>query len=498
MKIIGLIFPHQLFNNHPILDHCEKVYLIEDSLFFGDKHTKLKFHTQKILFHRASMKSYETYLKDQEIDVTYITHNPEKTIIDVLNEINPEQVVCVDPTDYLLERRLQRYMGENLTLLPSPLFINTREENKQWYEQHPKYFMQEFYKYQRRKLNILLESDGTPTGERWSFDDENRKKISKSEIPNIPAEPENNENEYVDEARDYVIQNFADNYGSIERFWYPVTHAEAQEWLQQFLTIRFDTFGIYEDAMVSDHSVLYHSVLSPLLNVGLLEPMDVVNQALAFAEKQNIPINSLEGFIRQIIGWREYIRMLYEHEGTKMRNNNNWNHVRKLGAEYWTGHTGIDPIDESIGRILKTGYAHHIERLMLHGNFLFLNEIQPDDTYKWFMEMFIDSYDWVMVPNVYGMTQNTSRGLMTTKPYISGSNYISKMSNYKKGLWNEIWDSLYWSFIIKHLDYLKKNGRMFFVTNRANKFTDEQKEIYEKTKQEFYSSHQRIQNLPGM
>lgn len=488
MKTIGLIFPHQLFDQHPILkEQCDEIYLIEDSLFFGDKHTQLQFHKQKLVFHRASMRSYFDTLKDSYSNIHYIEHDSTKTIGNILDELQADNIICIDPTDYLLERRLRR-RSENLTLLSTPLFINTKEKNNQWHNDNPKYFMQEFYKHQRRRLNILVTESGQPIGGKWSFDEENRKKIPKTEIPEIPKEPLDNTNDYVIEARAYINAKFPDNYGSMESFWYPIDHTSAQSWFQEFLEIRFEKFGVYEDAMVNEHSMLYHSVLSPLLNVGLLDPLDVVQQAINHAEKNDIPLNSLEGFVRQIIGWREYIRMLYEHEGVTMRTNNQWEHTRDLDTSYWSGETGIYPIDESITRILKTGYAHHIERLMLHGNFLFLNEIKPDDTYRWFMEMFIDSYDWVMVPNVYGMTQNTSHGLMTTKPYISGSNYVTKMSNYKKEPWTKIWDGLYWSFIIKHLDYLTKNGRMFFVTNRAAKFTNQQKQEYEDIRETYFST----------
>lgn len=498
MKNIGLIFPHQLFKNNPILEHVTKVYLIEDSLFFGDKHTQLTFHKQKLVFHRASMQYYYQYLLGQGVDVEYVPYQKDQTINTIAPDLVGGEIVCIDPTDCLLERRLRRRFGETLTLLDTPLFINTKTENKNWVDQHEKYFMHNFYKNQRRKLNILMDKDGNPTGGRWSYDDENRKKIPQREIPHIPAEPKPNTDEYVLEAKKYVIENFKKNYGQIDSFWYPVTHSDAELWLDHFLNIRFDNFGAYEDAMVSGNSILYHSVLSPLINVGLLEPLYVVERALTHAKQHNTALNNVEGFIRQIIGWREYIRMLYEHEGVTMRNNNHWNHKRALPTSYWTGNTNIEPIDESIQQILKTGYTHHIERLMLHGNFMFLNETKPNDTYKWFMEMFIDSYDWVMVPNVYGMTQNTSHGLMTTKPYISGSNYVLKMSNYKKGTWSKIWNALYWSFIIKHIDYLTKNGRMFFVTNRAAKFTDEQKNTYEKTKEDYYSSQNRIQDLPDI
>jgi deoxyribodipyrimidine photolyase-related protein len=242
--------------------------------------------------------------------------------------------------------------------------------------------------------------------------------------------------------------------------------------------------------MVKGASMLYHSVLSPLLNVGLLDPRKVIDETLKYAKEYEVPLNSLEGFIRQIIGWREFIRLVYEYEGVTLRNANKWKHTRKLPESFWTAHTNIEPIDESISRILDTGYAHHIERLMLHGNFMFLLETDPNDVYTWFMELFIDSYDWVMVPNVYGMTQQSAQGIMTTKPYISGSNYILKMSNYSKGPWCDVWDALYWSFIIKHREELASNGRMHFVTSRAKKLTSAQKKEYETTKETYLKSQQ--------
>ena len=183
----------------------------------------------------------------------------------------------------------------------------------------------------------------------------------------------------------------------------------------------------------------------------------------------NIPVNSLEGFVRQVLGWREYIRAVYETQGVKQRTANYWQHTRPIPKALWEGSTGIEPIDDAIGRLLKTGYNHHIERLMILGNFMLLCEFDPNEVYRWFMEMYIDSYDWVMVPNVYGMSQYADGGLMSTKPYISGSSYVLKMSNYSKGNWCAVWDALFWRFIYKHKEKFAKNPRMSMMAVQVSK-----------------------------
>ena len=210
-----------------------------------------------------------------------------------------------------------------------------------------------------------------------------------------------------------------------------------QEWFEQFLMLRFHDFGTFEDAIVRDEHFLHHSVLTPMLNVGLITPQEIIEKAVAFAEGNQLPINSLEGFVRQIIGWREFIRGMYEVKGSYSRTRNFWGFKRKIPESFYSGTTGIEPVDVTITKVLKTGYCHHIERLMILGNFMLLCEFDPDEVYTWFMELLIDAYDWVMVPNVYGMSQFADGGLFATKPYISGSNYIMKMSNYKKGEWQK-------------------------------------------------------------
>jgi len=235
------------------------------------------------------------------------------------------------------------------------------------------------------------------------------------------------------------------------------------------------------------HPWLHHSLLSPLLNIGLLQPNEITTAALDAAKKKEIPLNSLEGFIRQVTGWREFIRAVYEREGGQQRTRNYWGFKRKIPASFWNGTTGIIPIDHLIRQLQKHAYTHHIERLMVLGNFMLLCEFDPDEVYQWFMEWYIDSYDWVMVPNVYGMTQFADGGIMTTKPYISGSNYLLKMGNWEKGEplsigndmqanWSEIWDGLFWRFMDKQRKFFSSNPRLGMLLKTLDKMNAAKKE----------------------
>ena len=333
-------------------------------------------------------------------------------------------------------------------------------------------FQTDFYKYQRQTRNILVDGNQKPRGGKWTFDDENRLKYPKGLTPPkiVFLQP----SQFTDEAHAYTQQYFAHNYGTLNfAFLYPTTFAESRKWLHDFFKTRFADFGAYEDAIVSTEHFLHHSVLTPMLNVGLLTPQFIVDEALQYAENHDIPLNSLEGFIRQIIGWREFIRAVYELKGTEERTRNYWGFTQKIPASFWNGTTGIEPVDNTIKKVLETGYCHHIERLMVLGNFMLLCEFDPDDVHRWFMELFIDSYDWVMVPNVYGMSQYADGGLMATKPYISGSSYVMKMSDYKKGSWQEVWDALFWRFMNVHRDFFRKNPRLNMLLSTFDRMSNE-------------------------
>ncbi len=488
-KVVNLIFPNQLFAEHPLLKNGGEVYLIEEYLFFK----QYLFHKQKIAFHRASMKCYQKYLKEKEIKVTYIDSNHQLSDIRLFyKEIKKQKftdINIIDPVDNYLEKRIKKVtQNHQLHIFNNPLFLNNKEELSTFFRTDKKSFFQTtFYKQQRKKLNILLDSDQQPIGGKWTYDSDNRKKYPKGKIPPNIYFPKSS-SFWVD-AVDYTEKHFKDNPGQIsESPIYPINHQEAEDWLTQFLEFRFFDFGIYEDAIVKHQSFLNHSVLSPLLNIGLILPNHVIEKSLAFAEKEKIPINSTEGFVRQIIGWREFIRGMYECKGTYSRTKNFWNFNRKIPKSFYDGSTGIAPIDETIKLVLKTGYCHHIERLMVLGNFMLLCEFHPDEVYKWFMEMFIDAYDWVMVPNVYGMSQFADGGTFATKPYVGGSNYIRKMSNYPKGDWATIWDGLFWRFISEHQDFFKSNPRTSMLFYSFNRMDDDKKSLHLKNAENFINN----------
>ena len=478
-----LIFPHHLFDHHPGLDkRPDRILLVEDTLFFGDRQYPMQFHKQKLWLHRASMRRYEQRLAALKPAVEYVAYEAGKPLLEpLIGRLAVEgvdEVVAADPVDFILQKRLRTHCDEHglaLKLLNSPNFLNMPGENKSWRADHKSWFMAEFYKHQRRKLNILMDSD-QPVGGQWSFDEDNRKKVPKAlrdAVPQLkPVEPD----EIEDEARRSIEADFPDHYGSLDTLYWPTSHEEAESWLGEFLAERFEKFGAYEDAILEGESLLWHSAITPMLNIGLLSPKLVVDAACAFIETRDIPLNSAEGFIRQVIGWREFMRATYEDLGVTMRTTNHWGHTRRLPESFWTGETGIGPIDDVIKRVLKTGYCHHIERLMVVGGFMFICEIDPNDVYRWFMEMFVDSYDWVMVTNAYAMSQNADGGLITTKPYFSGSAYVRKMGNHARGDWCDVWDGLYWRWIWKQREALAGNPRWAMMVSMVRKMDEAKRE----------------------
>jgi deoxyribodipyrimidine photolyase-related protein len=479
---VSIIFPHQLYQQNPALHKGIQVVLVEEWLYFN----QYKFHQQKIILHRASMQFYKHWLQQQGYEVLYIEAIDDKCDIrKLLNHLSIQKVATihyVDVVDNWLQKRLvttAKKLKLQLVKYTTPNFLNTLEDVSDFFNKKKSYFQTDFYTWQRKQRYILLEKDGKPLGGKWTFDAENRSKFAKNET--VPTYPFPEENEFVKEAKTYVAEHFNNNYGTSKTPFgglgaYPTTFAEADLWLEGFLNKRFSKFGIYEDAMVANEPILYHSVLTPMLNIGLLRPQQIIDAALDVAANQNIPLNSLEGFIRQIMGWREFIRIVYERKGTLQRTKNYWGFTRKIPASFYNGTIGIVPVDNVIKKLLQSGYNHHIERLMVLGNFMLLCEFDPNEVHQWFMEMYVDSYDWVMVPNVYGMTQFADGGLMTTKPYISGSNYIMKMSDYEKGSWQEVWDGLFWRFMHVHRNFFLQNPRLGMLIGTFDKMSEDKRQ----------------------
>jgi deoxyribodipyrimidine photolyase-related protein len=456
---VSLVFPHQLYAMHPALKQGRKVLLLEDDLFF----TQLRFHKQKLLLHRCTMRAWREERVSEGFEVTPIAYDVYpglRGLISDLAEKGVQSIYTCEPDDYLLERRLKASCKEHaiqLTLLPNPGFMVAPADFDRLSMPDKGYFMHRFYQNHRKASGILMQN-GKPVGGKWSFDSDNRKKVPKGLLPPPPLlfrYPI-----WVEEEKNKIQQQFAHNPGQLERFNYPIDRTQALAALDDFLERKFGLFGSYEDAMLEKESYLWHSVLSPALNCGLLLPTEVVNKALLFAEENKIALNSLEGFIRQIIGWREFMRLVYRQKGNEIRNSNFFEHHNPMPASCYNGNTGMPPFDAMMKRLNETAYSHHIERLMVAGNLFLLCRIHPQAIYNWFMELYIDAYDWVMVPNVYSMSQYADGGLLTTKPYLSGSAYIRKMSDYQGGVWAEDWDALYWQFLRDKADLLAPNPRM--------------------------------------
>ena len=440
------------------------------------------------------MKKYENHCKNFLTKVFYVeSHKKDANIVELITNLKLKglkKINLIEFDDNWLKKRLVS-VSEGLTLnfAETPQFLNSNDQNSIFFKKDKvKFFQTSFYKSQRKRMDILMIND-KPSGGKWTYDDENRKKYPAKKTPPDIKFPEINNSSLYDDSVKYVNENFKDNIGKLnEKFRYPTDYNEAKVWFENFLNERFLEFGDYEDAIVKEFSILNHSLISPLLNSGLLTPKYVVERILTFAEQKNVPINSNEGIIRQIIGWREFIRGIYVAKGSYERTRNFWNFKKEMPESFYTGNTGIGPVDDCIKKVLDTGYLHHIERLMVIGNFMFLCEIKPDAVYSWFMELFIDSYDWVMVPNVYGMSQYADGGLMSTKPYISSSNYIMKMSNYKKADWQQIWDSLYWRFISNNADFFKSNPRLSMMVITLNRMNKEKLNNYHKIANDFLNN----------
>ena len=466
VKIAALVYPHQLYENHSAVRDADCVYLVEDPLFFS----QYNFHKQKLILHRASMKAYAEKLLSDGRRVAYVESKELRYSGDIGSLLKRDQVeraLFLDPSDdWLLTRLIQGLTLNGIAFrqLPDDGFLTSPKLIQEFALGSERFFFANFYSKQRKEQGVLLDEKGRPVGGKWSFDSDNRKRLPKEISPPDPLSFA--ESSFVKEAKEYVAKCFPNALGDAGKFQLPVTSDDARVFLRDFIQHRLCLFGDYEDALTNRSDVVFHSLLSPCLNIGILTAREVLDEVLA---TPGIPLNSLEGFIRQLIGWREYVRLIYLRIGRKQRTSNFFRHERKLSAAFYEGTLGIPPVDDAIRKTLRTGWCHHIERLMVLGNFMFLCRLDPDEVYRWFMELFIDAYDWVMVPNIYGMSQHADGGVMMTKPYISGSSYIRKMSEYKQGPWCEIWDGLFWTFVEDNKEYLSDNQRMSMMTSMLKK-----------------------------
>jgi len=479
---IFIIYPTQLFDVNIHLDKMDAIYLLEEPFYFTSK----KFHKQKLIFHRASMKCYYDKLKKKYKNVKYLEYNEIN-----YKELFKNNIHLFDPIDKPLISLLHTFKkNKELIFYDTPSFIETIEELTEYRNKNTNkknyYHDKSFYRWQRKKLNLLI-TNNQPEGGEWSYDKENRNPFDTSY-----KEPEiiTYNNKYIEEANKYIEKHFKNNFGLISDFYYPITHDETLDHLRKFIQIKLDTFGKYEDGISKKVIFGSHSVLSPMLNIGLITPDVIIKEVLKYYKNNPTKekLITVEAFIRQLIGWRSYVRFIYHFHGNDMKKENLFKfNENKLPDSWYTHSTNIDIIDDMILKVEKYAYLHHIERLMIIGNFALISQINPDDIYDWFMICFIDAYEWVMVPNVYGMSQYSLISIsMMTKPYLSSSNYVKKMSDYKKKKWFDIWDALYWNFIYTNKDILKKIYGTAFQVKLLEKMDKNKIDNYKQIANDFY------------
>lgn len=434
------ILPNQLYSFNEYYkkvieeNDINKIIMWEHPHFFKE----YNFNKKKLILHRASMKCFYDKIRDKIKNIDYIEFSERHKIV--------SDSVGFDSIDKIKNYKLKK-------IIESPNFLFSEDMYKEYFKKNNGkkskglLFTTMFYKYGKNKLNVLKNEK--------SYDKENRENLTtEEEISKIPKFPVlNKENKYIEEAKRYVENNFKNNYGNVNDFIFPITHEDAKDVLNDFIKNKFDLFGKYEDAIVKDELTLYHSVLSSSLNIGLINPHEIIKEIEKI--KSKIPMNSYEGYVRQLF-WREYQRYCYRYYEKEISESDYFNFKKKLYKKWYDGDTKIEIIDDTIKKAFDKAYLHHIERLMVIGNFMILNEIKPKEGYKWFMEFAIDSYRWVMCQNVYDMVFFNTGGLTMRRPYISKSNYILKMSNYKKDNWVDKWDLIYDKFTKKYKTKLLK------------------------------------------
>lgn len=446
---MNLILGDQLFRDLSALPDAP-VVMVEDAGLAGH----FRYHSHKLVLTFSAMRHFSACLGER---VRYFEIDQRQTVFSVLEATGAREVHTYEPADHFFAQQLRKWAGQTgirLVEHENPMFLTSRDAWGTYARSYKRRFMAEFYRWQRLRLGLLLTECGGPVGGQWSFDPENRKPLPKKLTPPYvaPCEPD----AITREVQEMVANRFPDHAGDPADFAYPVSHEEAEAWLDTFVEERLDLFGDYEDALSRRERVIYHGVLTPMLNTGLLTPDQVVRRVLDRHEQRPVPLNSLEGFIRQVVGWREFIRGVDREDRA---GEDIFGHTRRLRPCWWDATTGLPPLDLSLSRAVRHGWCHHIERLMVIGAAAFMVEARPDEAYRLFMELFVDAAEWVMGPNVFGMSQFSSTASFATKPYFSGSAYLLKMSDYEKGPWCEVWDGLYWRTVRRNREFFANNPR---------------------------------------
>lgn len=488
-KKIILVMGDQLSENISSLKHYD-----EDSLILMceviNECTTPKHHKKKLVFILAAMRNFANLLNEKNYNILYVKLDDKQNTGNFTSEINRisknyncNVLYLTEPSEYRVLADIQNLNDLNVNIIEDDRFFCSTKEFKEFHQDKKTIIMENFYRFMRKKHNILM-SGNKPLGGKWNFDQENRESI-KTKI-NIPERDFINNDKITLEVKALVEQKFNHHFGNIEPFYLATTRVGALEIFNNFLKNRFSSFGKFQDAMLEGEDFMFHAHISFYLNNGLLEPKEVVTRAEKFALDNNIGLNSVEGFIRQILGWREYVRGIYWLKMPDYKTQNFLNAKNNLPDFYWDGKTELNCLKESLRNTIENSYAHHIQRLMILGNFALISEINPLELSEWYLIVYADAFEWVELPNVFGMVLFADEGFLATKPYASSGAYINKMSNYCKNCKYDVklkngpnacpFNYLYWNFLIKNKDKLIDNQRMRMIYTVLNKFSTEKLE----------------------
>jgi deoxyribodipyrimidine photolyase-related protein len=491
MRQLILILGDQLSLDNPALDHFDpnqdRLLMIEAK----EESTHVWSHKARIVLFLSSMRHFAQHLRHVYGDclIYDALENHHHTsvaaaLVDHIRLHQPEGVVCQAAGDWRLQQSLQAACESCQTPLQwtgDRHFLCTLDDFSRWAKGKKQLRMEFFYRWLRAKLTVLMQG-AEPEGGQWNYDTDNRHPIPKAGLGWVPEPIKFVPDEITKQVIQMVEQVFADHPGNLAHFAWAVTAEQAELALNDFVTHRLSTFGVYEDAMWRGEPYLYHSLLSSAMNLQLLHPMQVIAAVLSAYRAGKAPLNSVEGFIRQVLGWREFMRGIYWQTMPSLADANHFGHHRALPTWFWTGETDKACLRHVITQTLETGYAHHIQRLMVVGLYATLAELKPQSVSDWFHAIYVDATDWVQRPNVMGMALFANGGLFTSKPYIASGAYIHKMSNYcqdcrfkpseKVGAHACPFTQLYWRFLIQHQDELAANPRTALMTTHVKKLSD--------------------------
>lgn len=488
MTALRIIFADQLSeslaslqSNDMQLDTVLMCELMEEASY-------VKHHPKKIAFLFSAMRHFALELSEQGHRVRYIklddannTGSFTSEIKRAVAELKPDKIVVTEPGEYrvlMLIQSWQALFGIPVEILPDTRFLASHAEFEDWAADKKQLLMEFFYRIMRKKFGILMDANGKPIGGEWNYDKENRKPPKAG--MKSPLRISHHKSEITKQVLRLVQQHFSQHFGNLQPFHYAVTRQQALIELEHFISDLLPNFGDFQDAMVAGEPYLYHSLLSTYLNAGLLLPLEICQKAEAAFHAGIAPLNAVEGFIRQILGWREYIRGIYWKFMPEYGERNSLNAMRPLPEFYWTADTQMFCMRESINHTREHAYSHHIQRLMVTGNFALLAGLDVKAVQEWYLAVYSDAYEWVEMPNTLGMALFGDGGVVASKPYAASGKYIQRMSNYcSKCQYNpELmtgeqacpFNSLYWDFVARHESIFRSNQRMPFMVATWDKF----------------------------